>query len=264
MNSKRQIYIPEKLILPDERIFRDYPEDALYFFHLLYRERIFKKRHRDEFHSVKFQYIRRQINFDAAGKILNALIASGIVESDKRYIIGKKAIGYRLRDDLRRSRHKRYTLTDRALLRRLNKWYAGEHTFKSDLPIHLALERNFQRLSIDSSLAIEDIERHYGKTIEGLRGIDSKKATRQRKHAIEKRNCELHAIDAWANGSTWFISDRFGRVHTPLTSLSSRLRRYISNLGNSCRSRFKRGPVSRVEWRPAGVAGRGGGHGQRA
>ena len=31
-----------------------------------------------------------------------------------------------------------------------------------------------------------------------------------------------------------------------------------------CRSRFKRGPVSRVEWRPAGVAGRGGGHGQRA
>lgn len=212
--------------MPSDRVLVDYREEALYFLHLIFRQRIFKKRHRDEFVPLKQAYLKQQMDQLQVRPIIDALAQAGIVECDGTYITGRKCLGYRLRHDLRCAEHERYLLTDKRLLRRLKRWHESGQGIEPTVPVHVGLKRFFERLTVDSSAALDDIEAFYESTRNALKGIKS--ATRRRKKARDKRNAERFAIDAWVNGDTFFHVDDFGRVHTNLANLSSRLRKYVS------------------------------------
>ena len=223
------IYIPKGVSLPSDRVLVDYKEDALYLLHLIFRQRIFKKRHRDEFVPLKQAYLKQQMDQLQVRPIIDALTQAGIVECDGTYITGRKCLGYRLRQDLRCAEHERYLLTDKRLRRRLKRWHEKGREIEPTIPVHIGLKRCFELLTVDSSAALDDVDAYYEKTRKALKGIKS--ATRQRKKARDKRNAERFAIDAWVNGHTFFHIDDFGRIHTNLANLSSRLREHVSLRG---------------------------------
>lgn len=223
------IYIPKGVSLPADPFFAAYKEDALYFLHLIFRQRIFKKRHRDDFVPLKQAYLKQQMDQLQVKPIIDRLIIAGVVECDGTFICGKKSLGYRLRQDLRSAEHERYTLSDNRLLRRLKRWHEKGQDIAPSVPVHVGLKERFDLLTVDSSAALRDVEAYYQSTWTALKGIRS--ATRKRTKARDKRNAERHAIDAWVNGNCFFHIDDFGRIHTNLANLSSRLRKYVSLQG---------------------------------
>ena len=225
------IYIPKGLCLPSDPLFVDFKEDALFFLHLIFRERIFKKRHRDEFVPLKQAYLKQQMDQLQVKPIIDALTRAGLIECDGTYIMGRKSFGYRLRQDLRSAEHERYVLTDKRLRRRLKRWHEKGREIEPAIPVHLGLNRCFELLTLDSPAALDDIDAFYENTRNALKG--NKSATRQRQKARFKRNAERFAIDAWVNGDTFFHVDDFGRIHTNLANLSSRLRKYVSLRGEA-------------------------------
>lgn len=229
--SKRPIgiYIPKGVRLPGDPIFADYKEDALYFLHLIFRERIFKKRHWDEFVPLKQAYLKQQMHQLQVKPIIDGLTRAGLIECDGTYMTGRKSFGYRLRQDLRCAEHERYPLSDKCLLRRLKRWHDNGQDIEPTVPVHVGLKRCFGLLTIDSSAALDDIDAFYESTRKALKGDNT--ATRKRKKAQYKRNAERFAIDAWVNGETFFHIDDYGRIHTNLANLSSRLRKYVSLQG---------------------------------
>src|SRR5436309_7012096 len=90
------IYIPKSVSLPSDRVLVDYREDALYFLHLIFRQRIFKKRHRDEFVPLKQAYLKQQMDQLQVRPVIDALTQVGVVECDGTYVTGRKCLGYRL------------------------------------------------------------------------------------------------------------------------------------------------------------------------
>ena len=120
------IYIPKSVILPSDALLTTFKEEALYFLHLIFRQRIFKKRHLDEFVPLKQAYLKQQMDQLQVKPIIKALSHTGIIECDGTYSAGRKSLGYRLRQDLRCAEHERYVLSDRRLVRRLKRWHRKE------------------------------------------------------------------------------------------------------------------------------------------
>lgn len=225
-----RIYIPENVDLSMcGPTVQRYPEDAMYFLHLLYRERIYNKKGKDGFIEIKKAYLRKQINGRNEKKLVDELVGAGIVERDGggsgHFIKGEKSIGYRLADAYRNARHHIRVLTDKALTRRLSKWHSLEMRRRPlTLGVHQRLRSFLDLIEIDAVAAAQSSLRRYESRLAQLRGIDSSKATQTRRKASETYRYDLLRIEAFKNRDLFFGFDDYGRVHSNITNMSSRLR----------------------------------------
>ena len=215
-------------------------DNDAWLIHLLFRQRIYKKRHRNEFISLKKQYLREQLGMEEAEPILQKLIKAQVIECDGKYLVGRKCYGYRLTDKYRNDIHRKKPLTDKFLIKRLSKWFARP---ESNLPVHQKLRENLEQIKIRAAEARTCSNENYNNTLQSIEfeyldaaiqigeDRDQRRIKRHRaklrKKALTSLRCELHAIDMIANGSLWFTHDAYGRCHTNLTNLSGRVRKIM-------------------------------------
>jgi hypothetical protein len=140
--------------------------------------------------------------------VRDALIASGAIETDHKYIVGEKAMGYRLGPALAKVRQHRVVVTDRKLAAKirasLNDWVEKGRA----LPVHAHLIDWLTRLRIDYRPALEwllaqgDLEPSDETAVQFIRD------------------------------KVWHFSDcPYGRVHSNVTNLKSGLRQFLRIAG---------------------------------
>lgn len=202
--SMKFAYIPEGFhpeeVLPAKLI--NFSDDARYFTHKLYEQRIFGKRSKEDFIPLKAAYLRKIISFRHYQQIRTALLRSRVIETDNHYIKGEKATGYRLGPKYRDVRHKKVELTNKRLLKNIQ---VDKETRESliELDVHAHLFRQLRRLEInyDGALASLDDEDFISNHV---------------------------SVEMIRDRNWFFIPDKYGRVHTNLTNLKGCLRQHLS------------------------------------
>jgi hypothetical protein len=207
-------YIPVNL---DPRAFtaedRDYGH---YFLNQLHWRYVCFRADGDGFVRLKWDYLTRVIPRPVWHRIHDVLTLDGgrsgpVVETDGWYAPGRKAIGFRL-GPAYRAVYRVECATD-ALNRKIRAAAAGRETRL--LPVHHWLASNLGRLRFDADLAAAIIP-----TLSPDGGF--------RITPAEYAEMLTGLARRVADGERGLSCDRYGRVHTPLTSLPRELRRCVS------------------------------------
>ena len=106
------------------------------------------------------KYLRSIMNFRNYSRVIDAMLDSGVVDRVS-YLVGVKSFGYRLSERFVNDKHVRVAATDGRLIKRLEAFYAEQEKDRRSRmrPVHEALERHQQRLSIDRDHAAEILAR---------------------------------------------------------------------------------------------------------
>ena len=177
-----------------------FADDARYFVHKLYVNRVFNKRHKDKFIPLKAEYLRKVMSERKYTAIRNALIQSGVILTDHYWIRGKKAIGYMLGPQFNGVRHKKVKITNRRLLKNIGIT-EGPSICESKLDTHVHLRKYLSEIEIDYDKAVLSIQEDFYM------------------HEL--------AISMIRDQQWFFVADKYGRVHTNITNLKSSLRRCL-------------------------------------
>jgi hypothetical protein len=135
--------------------------------------------------------------------IRDTLIASRAIEDDHRYVVGSKAIGYRLGQELNGMRQHRVDVTDPTLARKIRQ--SRGDWIKAPTAVHAHLLHNLQRLRIDYPPALDWL----------LSQDDFEPAHETAAQMIRDQQWHFTVCD-------------YGRVHTNVTNLRSGLRRFLT------------------------------------
>jgi hypothetical protein len=145
---------------------------------------------------------------------LDYLIEVGILESDRQYIIGKKACGFKL----------------------------GEQYIKSKLKSVAVFRKSLSKVWEADKEAINKYNHLYQWLISGLE-IDAKGAYQLNEARFEVEKCEdyFNALSRYQSafinisyleeGLHWFNQDEYGRLHTNLTNINKESRNFITYNG---------------------------------
>lgn len=137
-----------------------FSDDARYFVSTILRKS--SRGHVDEAGYVRLEakYLRKIMHKHEYNHVVDAMLAGGVVDR-AGYLIGVKSFGYRLSERFVNDRHVRVAATDKRLIKRLEAFYAEQEKDRRSRmqPVHEALERHQQRLSIDREHAAEILTR---------------------------------------------------------------------------------------------------------
>lgn len=163
--------------------------------------------------NLKRDYITKVIPKTVWPAVLDRLEGKGVVRVDRTYCPGQRSFGYRLNPDFRDTR--RVVCENATLNRRIHRVYATERVAPS--PVHHALAKYFESLEFD---------------IERLLGLAAAAEPDDSEQDIEEYRGRLREfVQQIANRDFWFVVDRFGRFHTPLTSLPKQMRPCVTCRG---------------------------------
>ena len=124
----------------------------LHFLHRIIWGDLRKQRTLDEFVPLKFGYLREIIPDRIIKPLKDALLESGVIETDGQYIEGAKALGYRLSPDASWTHLVRVALSDPQTAAKIENSRKTENkTIKLD--VHRHLRKQFKRLDVDVSRA---------------------------------------------------------------------------------------------------------------
>jgi hypothetical protein len=208
-NRPATFYLPIKFdptILPS--FLRDY---ASYFLNLIHWRSICWQADENNFVRLKHDYLVKVIPKVILPDVRDALVGAGVVEWDDDYAIGKKCMGYRLAPGYRRTR--RVVCTNEVLTRRIRR--VNSKRERALTPTHRWLWGKLGRLAFDMDRAVS--------IIATLRPEPSSCLT-----ISEYREQRAEFCQKLADGEHYFDCDRYGRVHTLLTSLDRELRCCLS------------------------------------
>jgi hypothetical protein len=174
--------------------------------HLVESARAFNKLHDADFVPRKAQYLRRLVHKEMYLPIRNALVASGVLEWRPQYIVGKQSYGFRIGERFKNTLFRRCKLTDRASIRRLQRFRAEQSPLLTD-PTHKGLYEWLTRLEVDYEAAL---------TLLTSRQLAP--------DVLRPRQLSLAML---RDREFFFKPDAHGRVHTNLTNLWSAFRRFL-------------------------------------
>jgi len=152
---------------------------------------------------LKFLYLREVIPDRVIKPLKDALWDSGVIDCDGHYIEGHKSHGYKLGEEVCDDRIVQVPISTQATANKITKIRRSQDR-KVRLDVHCWLRSKFRDLSIDLPAAMEELSGH---------------------HDFESVKIPVEEI---ADKDIAFSVCRFGRVHTPLTRLSRRVRRYLT------------------------------------
>lgn len=198
----------------------EYPADLrwyiAYFLNLIHWRWICKwkwlstKERSERFVRLKARYVTRIIPPKAWAKVKRLLLDAKVVECDGIANAGRKCLRYRLRDNY--SATHRIVCTDNSINRRIWRLMVKDEMTRQ--PVHRWLRQNLDRLEIDVGKAVAIIAKLKPK--KRKRKVPS--STAEYRHVLTEQ-CQL--ID---NKDHRLTCDKYGRVHTLLTSLKKELR----------------------------------------
>ncbi|MBW3597198.1 MAG: hypothetical protein KY475_07975 [Planctomycetes bacterium] len=137
------------------------------------------------------------------------LVGLGVIHCDYLFDRGKRAYGYRLQPDYRKTH--RIVCQNAALSRKIQSVCSEEEVTPG--PVHLWLEEAFERLAWDMNAMTRLAARAVPDD-----GTDTEEYRQRLRGAVQRI----------ANGDLWATVDRFGRFHTPLTSLPKQWRSLVT------------------------------------
>lgn len=193
--------LPLKEIMPSS--LSKYTEDACYFIHKIYEQRVLNIRHREEFVPLKAQYLRKVISERKYTDIRAALLASKVVETDGKYIKGEKCMGYRLGSNWMERKHRKLNISSKRLISSMEK----------------ARIRSESHLTDDQKKMLNLL-----KTIKIINGAEKLIPLSHSRDQLQANRTSISLIE---DGLWYLIPDRYGRVHTNITNLSSHLRKAL-------------------------------------
>jgi len=193
-----QRHLPPKL--------HPYSDCARVLVHLIETARVFNKLHTTEFVPRKAQYLRRLVHKEMYLPIRDALLGAGVLEMDRHYVIGKHSCGFRIGERFKDCAFRRYRLSDRAAIRRLQRVRAEHCPFLND-PIHKGLHEWLTRLEVD-----------FDDAWAFLRGLELPA------DVLRSRHLSLAML---RDREFFFKPDLHGRVHTNVTNLWSGFRQFL-------------------------------------
>jgi hypothetical protein len=136
-----------------------YADDARYFVSLILTKA--SRGQVDECGNVLLmaKHLRNVMHKHHYNNVVDALVEGGAVDR-VAYQVGERPFGYRLADRFRDDKHVRVAATDQRLIGRLKSFHEqAEHKRQARMkPVHFALERHQQRLTIESNQAREIIQ----------------------------------------------------------------------------------------------------------
>lgn len=163
---------------------------------------------------LKAEYVTKIIPPTVWPALRTRLEAMGIIEVDNHYVHGGRrpqAMGYRVTPGYHNT--KRIECSDPVLARRIKRAYAADSV--PWRPIHHHLRAQLDRVEID----LEKAER----IITTMQPDNPEKITlTDYRHTLNGHAARI------ANGDHWLTVDRYGRVHTAITSLARELRPCLS------------------------------------
>lgn len=160
---------------------------------------------------LKHDYLTKIIPRACWLEIRDRLVELGVIEWDKSYRRNTKSFGFKLAPDYRKTR--RVVCADDCLNRRVQKVYSQDQL--SLLPVHDWLEEKLSLLDFDMPLAHSIIQ-----TMHPDR--KSSAMTDEEFRLLLTESCQKFVV-----GDLPLTVDKYGRVHTPVTSLSKELRRCL-------------------------------------
>ena len=204
------VYVPETFdpvaVLP-EALMR-HADSARYFLHRIVWGQVMKKRTKEDFVPLKFDYLREVIPDRVVVTLKEALLSAEVIECDGQYIEGRKSYGYRLGPKYTNSRIIRVAIQDAAVVKRVKANRRAKYK-KVRLDVHRWLRSQFKNLHVDLPKAMSLLSGH--------------------------RRFELVRIpvEQIANNESEFSVCRYGRVHTSLTRCPSKVRTELHVAGES-------------------------------
>jgi hypothetical protein len=183
-----------------------YADCARVLVHLVETARVFNKLHDAEFVPRKAQYLRRLVNKEMYLPIRDALVGSGVLEMDRHYVVGKQSFGFRIGERFRDTQFRRFKLTDRGAIKRLQRVRSEQSPSLAD-PIHKGLHEWLTRLEVNYDAAWAFL-REMGLPPDVLRS-------------------RLLSLAMLHDREFFFKPDLHGRVHTNLTNLWSGFRQFL-------------------------------------
>ena len=157
MNSPFQVRLPESFrpgeFLRTPKLIR-LADDARYFISLILTKTA--RGQVDQFGNVRLmaKYLRNIMHKHHYHHVVDALLERGAVER-VAYEVGKRSFGYRLAERFRDDKHVRIAAEDPRLIDRLRLFHEQAELARQSRmkPVHFALERHQQRLTIDGDQA---------------------------------------------------------------------------------------------------------------
>jgi len=176
---------------------RRYVPEALYMLHVIECRRVFYSETRTEYVPLKAEYLRNVMTRQNCKSLVDAMEAAKLIECDHKCIKGQKSFGYRLGPLLNTS-----TFRPIPTPKRINKRIDKIDMKKSTLPIHLHLDHHVHQVTIDYE--------------------DAKNSL-----TLDELADKLLPLDMIQDRAFWFTPDPYGRVHSNITSLPSKLRQFV-------------------------------------
>ena len=174
--------------------------------HLVETARVFNKLHDSDFVPRKAAYLRRTVHKEMYLPIRDALLSASILEMDPQYFIGKKSCGFRLGERFKDALFRRYKLSDKAAIRRLQNVRNEQCPALTDNTLK-GLQAWLNKLEVD-----------YEAAWTFLRALALPSET------IRQRHISLAML---RDRELFFKPDMHGRVHTNLTNLWSGFRQFL-------------------------------------
>ena len=163
---------------------------------------------------LKRAYLDQVLGVQLAERVRHELGRRRVLEIDKHYVPGQYSMGYRIATQYRRST--RIECTDASLATRIRKRSCGRSGVS--LRVHKWLRHSLGSIKFELDNALQVIERMVPDSDSPLSVEDYRELIREQCKRIQFGDLQLSC-------------DRFGRVHTPITSLPKPLRSCLALSG---------------------------------
>lgn len=195
------LYVPGNFTAADflSRDLKRYADCASYIMHSILAGQTFGKADSAGYVPLKAAYLRNFIPNRIERDLRHHLIDAGVIESDGHWVVGHKAIAYRLAERFH-TKALRLTVKDRRLARRIKEHRGERSYFSLTLDVHKYLRAWYERLEIDVGRAT------------------------QVALTMDRPFLQLSLVEMIASGNQEFSYCKQGRVHTVVTRLSRSLR----------------------------------------
>jgi hypothetical protein len=214
---------PHSLTVPKEIRFGDlppelakHPEEGLWIVSSLFSRSLYDSRYEnaDQWVPLSSKVMAKIVRKECVKKWLSFLEPEFIKCRGKSYQAGVKSKEYRMSDKFRHQSGKTIQVRDKMVSEKLDGWQAEREEWKGDKTLEMLL-KHLDKITIRRQAATDYIyhEKDY-----------SDPSIKNPEHA---RNCDETSIEAMASKHRFFIVDKYRRIHTNLTNISSDLRQFL-------------------------------------
>lgn len=188
-----------------------------YWISTIFYERVFNRRSKDSYQPLKTEYLRNifprasRADFPA----IKRLVVPKLIECDRSYSPGTKAMGYRLVEEWRGVKHRRVLVTCEELASKLRNFRAKTERRLNGVPVVRWMANWVQVVDFEADLPLYDLAQFYD-----LNDFD---------------DCGWQEINIQniRDGNRPYTVCAQGRFHSPFTRLNSNYRCYLSYQGQS-------------------------------